>query len=244
MCVIGVDCATQPKSVGLALCILGAERARIEEVAVERSWDDIDARVASWISRDTLIAVDAPLGWPALLSDELHAHRAGAPLPGTANELFRRRTDDVVASALGKRPLDVGADRIARTAHTALALLKRLRQAMQMEIPLAWEPGELSDVAAIEVYPAGTLVSRELPSAGYKGAGSEQASIRRALCKGIAAEVALPRGAKRAAMESDHVLDAVLCCVAGCDFIRGNVMSPDDLDQARREGWIWVRRRV
>ena len=33
MCVIGVDCATQPKSVGLALCILGAERARIEEVA-------------------------------------------------------------------------------------------------------------------------------------------------------------------------------------------------------------------
>lgn len=242
--VIGVDCATQPKSVGLALCVTGSGRPRIEHVAVERSWADIDRRVAAWLGPDTLIAVDAPLGWPATLSDALSSHRAGVHLPLHANQLFRRRTDDAVAAALGKRPLDVGADRIARTAHAALALLARLREARRLEIPLAWSPGELSGVAAIEVYPAGTLSSRDLPRAGYKGDGSEAASVRRALVSAVAGEIAFDDRVSLAMLESDHVLDAVLCCLAGCDFLREDVMMPDDAPLAEREGWIWVRARA
>src|SRR5437016_7332440 len=41
--------------------------------------------------------------------------------------MFRRVTDDVIYERLGKRPLDVGADRIARTAHAALRFLEELR---------------------------------------------------------------------------------------------------------------------
>jgi hypothetical protein len=39
---------------------------------------------------------------------------------------------------------------------------------------------------------------------------------------------------------SDHLLDAALCCLAAADFLRGDVISPDDLSLAEREGWIWV----
>ena len=35
-------------------------------------------------------------------------------------------------------------------------------------------------------------------------------------------------------------LDAAVCVLAGRDFIRGHALSPPDLDEAKREGWIWV----
>ncbi len=139
--VIGVDCATQPRNVGLALCTFTRGRPRVEEVAIGKSWPLIDEQVGQWMSATTLIAVDAPLGWPLPLSQALADHAAGEELWGNANRLFRRTTDDVVAEALGKRPLDVGADRIARTAHTALGFVGRLRDARRLPIPLAWEPG-------------------------------------------------------------------------------------------------------
>ncbi len=88
------------------------------------------AIVAEWAEAHSpvLLALDAPLGWPAALGVALAGHRAGGPLEHTPNRLFRRRTDDWVRSRFGKRPLEVGADLIARTAHAALALLEGLRQ--------------------------------------------------------------------------------------------------------------------
>jgi hypothetical protein len=37
-----------------------------------------------------------------------------------------------------------------------------------MPIPLAWTPANVSRVAAIEVYPAATLVAHRICSSGYK----------------------------------------------------------------------------
>ncbi|MEC8989950.1 MAG: DUF429 domain-containing protein, partial [Candidatus Latescibacterota bacterium] len=36
-------------------------------------------------------------------------------------------------------------------------------------------------------------------------------------------------------------LDAVLCMIAGADFVYGNVVKPTakEMETARREGWIW-----
>jgi len=39
---------------------------------------------------------------------------------------------------------------------------------------------------------------------------------------------------------SDHLLDAALCCLGAADFMRKQVIAPEDLPRARREGWIWV----
>ena len=42
---------------------------------------------------------------------------------------------------------------------------------------------------------------------------------------------------------NDNVLDAVLCVIAGLDFVGGAASGPSDRDTAEREGWIWVRER-
>ena len=43
-------------------------------------------------------------------------------------------------------------------------------------------------------------------------------------------------------MESnDDRLDAALCCLAGLDFLVGNILAPADSADLATEGWIWVR---
>lgn len=238
--VIGVDCATDPKKVGLALGTIIDGHPRIQEVTTGKTWPAIDEQVASWATTPTLLALDAPLGWPAPLGESLHAHRAGAAFDHLPNAMFRRATDDAVAERLGKRPLDVGSDRIARTAHAALSFLARLRKRLDAPVQLAWEPAPIETVAAIEVYPAGTLAARNLPHSGYKGPGDSAFSLRRGLTTEIAKQVSLDPRATEQMVHSDHALDAVLCVCAGLDFLTGDAVRPKDLSLAKREGWIWV----
>ena len=240
--IIGIDCATDAKKVGLALCITDKGRPRIEELAVGETWPAIDERVASWTTGPTLLALDAPLGWPAPLADCLHHHRAGAELTSSPNAMFRRTTDDLVAAHLRKRPLDVGSDRIARTAHAALSFLARLRERVDAPIPLAWDPDSLERPAAIEVYPAGTLAARNLPHSGYKATTEQSRALRQRLAEAIRLEISIDEQATKIMVQTDHALDAVLCVCAGLDFLARDVLRPDDLNLAKREGWIWVRK--
>jgi hypothetical protein len=73
--------------------------------------------------------------------------------------MFRRMTDDEIHRRLRKRPLEVGANLIARTAHSALKLLGEIRERTGLAIPLAWAPVEALPYRAIEVYPAATRSS-------------------------------------------------------------------------------------
>ena len=239
--IIGIDCATDAKKVGLALCVIHEGHPHIEQLMVGATWVGIDEQVAAWATAPTLLALDAPLGWPAQLGDSLHTHYAGAELAPSANSLFRRTTDDVVAEQLGKRPLDVGSDRIARTAHAALSFLTRLRERVDAPIPLAWTPGSVEGLAAIEVYPAGTLAARKLPHSGYKASTDASSALRHKLAQAVREELAIDEDAGELLAQSDHALDAVLCARAGLDFLSGDVVRPKDLSLAKREGWIWVR---
>jgi hypothetical protein len=181
-----------------------------------------------------------PLGWPAALAETLAGHTAGRVVRGDPHLLFRRDTDRFVKAAIGKQPLDVGADRIARTAHAALGLLGDVREVSGREIPLAWSPGVPDGAVAIEVYPAATLEALGIRSSGYKNRGDVER--RREIIRGLAPHIHLP--SDTTALESNaDVLDAVVCAAAACDFLRGEVMSPEDRPRAEREGWIWVRRR-
>ena len=238
--VIGVDCATDPKKVGLALGVIAEGRTELRAVTICNTWSSIDERIASWVGPRTLLALDAPLGWPASLGVALHDHQAGQGFVHSPNAMFRRATDDAIAQRLGKRPLDVGGDRIARTAHTALALLDRLRERLDAQIHLVWQPGAIDGIGAIEVYPGGTLAARSLPSSGYKGPSDAAVVLRRDLVKAAAKQLAFDAQAAEAMTHSDHVLDAALCVCAGLDFLAGNAVPPDDLILAKREGWIWV----
>ncbi len=241
---VGIDCAVDARKVGLASGSVENGRAVVKEITAPRSLEDLVENAAAVVreSPASLIALDAPLGWPLGLAQAMARHSAGDPLGCTAHEMARRRTDDVVCRELGRRPLDVGADRIARTAHAALELLAKVRARAEVDVPLAWTPGVIRGAAAIEVYPAGTLASRGLDPRGYKK-GPAARNARARLTQAVRAELELSEQVAQAMVGSDHALDAALCVLAAADFLRRDVLEPEDDARARREGWIWVRPR-
>ena len=138
MYLIGIDCATDARSTGLALGEFREGRVKLLEATLGRPRSPVEI-AAEWIAcaEVALIALDAPLGWPVALHSALTCHRAGMPLRDQPDDLFSRATDRDIRRRLGKRPLEVGADRIARTARAALQLLQELRDCTGYPIPLA-----------------------------------------------------------------------------------------------------------
>jgi hypothetical protein len=41
---------------------------------------------------------------------------------------------------------------------------------------------------------------------------------------------------------TDDALDSVVCALSGYDFLSGKCYDPEDLELAKKEGWIWVAR--
>ena len=237
---IGVDCATDPRNVGYAFGTFSEHGTVVEQAALGTNALPPAQAIADWLdhrSGPTLLALDAPLGWPDPMAQQLATHHAGEAVTGTANDLFRRETDRFIRERIGKQSLDVGADRIARTAHAALGLLESLRQSLQQPITLAWQPA-FEGLGAIEVYPAATLVAHGIESTGYKAANGQAARERVAEALGSRMEVSEPIPT----MESkSDALDAVICLLAAQDFLAGKAMPPHDDAPVKKEGWIWVR---
>jgi hypothetical protein len=138
--------------------------------------------------------------------------------------MFRRMTDDVIYQRLGKRPLEVAADRIARAAHAALKFLEELRALTGSELPLAWSPKWPGRVGVIEVYPAATRIALKVP----RGSGS---------LVGLESRIRFESGSLRA---SEHARDAVVCAISALEFLNGRAIAPSrpQRAQAAHEGWI------
>ncbi len=240
MIVIGIDCATDPKNVGLARADCDAGTCTLTSVELGRTTELLVERIAGWLpaSGPALLALDAPLGWPASLGPALVQHVAGEPVGENPNLLFRRGTDRFIKAEIGKQPLDVGADRIARTAQAALRLVADVRKLSGHPIPLAWSP-EISDgPAAIEVYPAATLTARGLRASGYKKPPDKKQ--RAEILQGLGERVEIEPKLRALLTSNADALDAAVCVLAGSDFLRGRALPPPDLDEANRDGWIWV----
>ena len=139
--IIGIDCATQPQKTGLAVGSWDGTAVSLHAISLGQQNPSLAQTITNWLppNQPTLLAIDAPLGWPEDMGNQLATHQAGDPLFVPPNTLFRRETDRHIWQRTGKLPLDVGADRIARTAHAALSLLTELRQITQELIPLAWQ---------------------------------------------------------------------------------------------------------
>lgn len=240
--IIGVDCATEAKKVGLAYAQCDRGIMSVISTETAASHDELINILQQWLAQHTgtLLAMDAPLGWPAALGAELSCHQAGQSIQAQPNRLFRRETDRFVKEKTGRQSLDVGADRIARTATAALTLIDELRQRTGLPLPMAWEPSAPTTAAVIEVYPAATLSVLGLSSRGYKGHRSEQLKVREALVQGLDEHIDIAD--KAPLLEDDNVLDAVICALAGADFLQERSWPPANRQCALKEGWIWVRR--
>ncbi len=242
--IIGIDAATQPKKIGLARGHLDGDDLVVTDVVLGSAVTSVAETVASWIGPGpTLLAIDAPLGWPAPLAQGLSGHRAGQVLDGDGHDLFRRVTDRFVHATVGKMPLDVGADRIARTAHMALRLLGEVRARTGFDIPLAWSPN-IDGVAAVEVYPAATLRCHKATCTGYKGNDAGPRDYRATILSALRDDWKLEVD-DRLLAGCDDLLDAAVCLLAGADFLRGKCIAPgkEQQEAAEVEGWIWIRRR-
>lgn len=243
MLVIGLDAASDWRNFGYAVGRYAAggpvsvEAAGIVGPAGDpTNLKDVVAQ-ALLHERHALIAIDAPLGWPVAHGASLVGHVAGARLDGPKDDLFRRKTDIFVRDQTKKMPLEVGADRIARAAYTALDALERLRALINEPVPLAWDPSFVG-TAAIEVYPAATLKARKIPAIKYKE--RENVEARSQIAEALQHEIV---GLSERVQESDDVFDACLCLVAAKDFLDGTALAPSDAQTglAKKEGWIWVR---
>ena len=257
--VIGIDCATDPKKVGLAwgdysivapgrgiVAIAGARAGSPEPK--DSGWTEIVATVAQCArgSESVLLALDAPLGWPAAMGTSLAEHSAGSPLKAEPDYMFQRQTDRLLTEALGKKPLEVGANLIARTAHSALLRLNQIREQLGHATPLAWDREQMVASQVIEVYPAATLLAHGLSDAGYKGSKMKHRRQRGRLVARLAKNDRLGRITGDVSLqmeETDHALDAVVCCLAAADFLCGDAIhpEPDHLPSAEKEGWIWIK---
>ena len=103
--IIGIDFATREAGRGMVLALKETRGVRLARIWNRR--DPFLDILATWIDEAreaTLIAVDAPLGWPAALAAALESHRAGGAIKTPADCMARRRTDDFVHQAIGKKP--------------------------------------------------------------------------------------------------------------------------------------------
>jgi len=249
--IVGVDCASQDKHIGLACGTLGPDHLRVLDVRAGAGPDrDIIKLLAAWLLPHprVLLAIDAPLGWPRRLTESLQLHRAGEPLLEPVSTQLVRRVTDLQLREQGHQPLDIGADRIAYAAHRALRLLGELRQATGRALPLLWPPA--SDSGAIEVYPAATLRVRAIATTGYKKNSAAHRptalTARAKILDSLASVLELDAGLRTRVLDAprEDMLDAVVCVLAGADFLRGDCTAPTPAQRplAELEGWIWHRR--
>lgn len=243
MLLVGLDAASQRSSFGYALGTLSNGQITVDRFGLLNSKDEPNALariIAPAIAKASraLIGIDAPLGWPQALAPALMGHSAGTHIGADKDTLFARVTDRVVREAIKKKPLEVAADKIARAAHTALEVLGELRRDSKKPLPLAWTKN-FDGCAVIEVYPGATLKARGLADSGYKKSDVKERKVRAGIADALKQEI--PRLAALVDEPAD-TFDACLCLVAAKDFLECEVLEPTNLEVAKREGWIWVRR--
>lgn len=240
MTIIGLDAAVQDKDIG---CVRGEYNHG--SFTVTDRWDRKEPLVdtiAGWIknSSQSILAIDAPLGWPVSFRKILNTHCAGRPLDIDPELFFKRQTDLDIRNRFRKTTLEITADRIARTAFFTLERMDKIEKQLEAEFQLLWSIQELNNYGIVEVYPAATLLANELPIKGYK---KDNFNVRKKLFEQLKINYHFTNPKELDLTSIEHDFDAFICCLAGIDFIEGKSMPPNDLDQEiKEEGWIWVKK--
>lgn len=239
MNIIGLDAAVQDKDIG---CVRG--KYNKGSFTVTDRWErkePLVSYIGDWIkaSEQAILAIDAPLGWPTSFRQVLNTHCAGRPLDIDPILFFKRKTDLDIRERFKKNPLEISADRIARTAFFTLERIGQIERNLESELQLLWSMEELKHYGMMEVYPAATLLANSFPIKGYK---KDNTAAREKLYEGLKKNYNFTNHKGQDLTAIEHDFDAFVCCLACVDFIEGKCQAPDSIDQEIiEEGWIWVK---
>jgi hypothetical protein len=247
---LGIDLASQPATT--AVCaVTWAEGTAT--VALRHGRELTDAELIRVIDdeRPAKVGIDAPLGWPVAFVRAVSDLDAWPVAPdGSRAALERRATDHWIRGTterLGlppKLPLSVTTDRIAYPAMRAVGLLAHLARSGH-EIDRSGVRG-----LVCETYPDPTIRTLGLwPAGAARRASYKRAATGvRAMMLDTMAERApwlqLTDAQRRACVDSDDCLDALVCALAARAAALGLTFAPprDHVGVARAEGWIHLPR--
>lgn len=238
MITAGLDLAAMPERTALVSIEWTGTGAVVRSVACPAD----DQVIADMIGQAGKTGIDCPFGWPGAFVDFVAAHRYGhVVIPWQDSEsrwrreLAMRRTDDFVRHKTRLVPLSVSADRIAHVAWRCAVLLARLEA--------AGRPVDRSGTGpVVEVYPAASLKSWNLPHRGYKRPREPEA-LGALVDSLLAAAPWLDCGLHEQTLRLSHdALDAVIAGLTARAASQGQTYPPDedDLAAARTEGWIAI----
>lgn len=230
----GVDLAAESARTALAIIEWGEGRAWVTRLEVGVT----DAEIVHAVTDVAKLGIDCALGWPDEFVAFVQAHSHGAgpeAVDGGAawrRTLAFRETDRAVREKIGRWPLSVSTDRLGLTAMRCAGLLGRL-----LESGLQVDRSGSEGVVA-EVYPGASLRVWGLHAVGYRA----EPEVRRSILRQLASTAPwLDLGAGEDLMiASSDALDAVVAALSARVAALGmyEPPAPDQLERARREGWI------
>lgn len=238
--IIGIKCDADEKKAALGLGLWTGGKLILKHVFCAVKKKSIFDEICNLVSDESflLYTFDAPLGWPQEMAHTLNNHKAGEPIYQDPDSFFNRETDLFLKKILGKKPFEIGADKIAKTTQWSLLLLQSLREKFNRDIPLVWDNKDLLKASAIEVCPDATLRSRGIYIKGYKN--KKEIDKRRKMIENLEDFMNFNID-KDILAESSYATDAAINVLAGSDFLRGDCIPPPDEFPVHKEGWIWFR---
>ena len=227
MITLGIDMASQPQRT--AACRLQWEvgQATILEITSGVTDDEFQMLIQEPADK---IGIDVPLGWPTAFVEAMSRHAIGQPF-GTASqqELAYRATDRELGENHQGWPLSVSADRLAYPAMRAARLLGAFDRSGQGRV--------------VEVYPALALRKWGLPHRSYKGLVN-RSSLEELLTalRAKAPWLIVTCDQWTQLTNDDNCADALIASLVARSAALGlcDPIPPDQLERARREGWIAV----
>jgi predicted nuclease with RNAse H fold len=234
---LGIDLASQPRNT--ASCAIAWQETRAQVTSLCLDVDD--AALVAAMRGAAKVAIDAPLGWPVDFVAGLRDPGAWpVPLGESRSRLERRATDRWVHEHASKQPLSVSTDRIAYAAMRAAGLLAHIG---------ASEPIDRSGMTGrvCEAYPDPAIRCFGLWPEGagaresYKGSATQ---LRERIVERLPAWLDISAARRRACIDADHCLDALICALVARAAARALTYPPPDelRREAEAEGWIHLPR--
>lgn len=249
MLIAGVDLAAEPKGTALANVDWLDGRAKLVQLTLGASDEDIVNSTSSAVK----LGIDCALGWPVEFVSFLNQHaRMGLEQgsnsgdePGETERTstdfeggidWRRRlafreSDRHVREKTGRWPLSVSTDRLGMTAMRAAGLLSKLQRA-------GIEIDRSGAGKVVEIYPGASLRGWGFNTAGYRNSPD----LRATLLADLASQAPWLELTEftDVMIGSCDAFDSVIAALAARAAWQGNYDSPraEQLSAAKIEGWV------